>query len=205
MKTKATMGMAGILGAFLIGTAPAEAQIQPHKSEIHVYAGELFGDDLTDKAISGRTPKLDDDFTYGVRYGYDLTESWGVEVSGAYSASSTKDAAGGDTNLNLGILDVDAVWHFTPRARVVGYLIGGAGYAIGSLDHPIAGTVAGTPVSIGDDSGFTLNAGIGAKFFATKTLMVRVEARYRYLDRLVNRFDAALDTVETTAGVGWRF
>ena len=41
--------------------------------------------------------------------------------------------------------------------------------------------------------------------FATKALMVRVEARYRYLDRLVDKFDTALDTVETTAGVGWVF
>jgi len=205
MKTKVTMGLAAILGALMIGTAPAEAQIQPHKSEIHVYAGELFGDDLSDKAVSGRKPKLDDDLTYGVRYGYDFTESWGLEVSGGYSASTAKDVPGGDTNFNLGILDVDAVWHFTPRARVVGYLIGGAGYAIGNLDHRIGGTVAGTPVSIGGDSGFTLNAGIGAKFFATKALMVRAEARYRYLDRLVDKLDASLDTVETTAGVGWVF
>ena len=205
MKANATIGVVGILAALLIGTAPAEAQIQPHKSEIHVYAGELFGDDLTDKTVSGRTPKLDDDITFGVRYGYNFTESWGLEVSGGYSASSAKDSPGGDIDLNLATLDVDAVWHFTPRARVVGYLIGGAGYAIANLDHPIQGNVAGKPVSIGDDSGFTLNAGIGAKFFATKGFMVRAEARYRYLDRLVDRFDASLNTVETTVGVGWAF
>ena len=34
------------------------------------------------------------------------------------------------------------------QARLVGYLVGGAGYAIGSLDHHIAGTVAGTPVKL---------------------------------------------------------
>jgi hypothetical protein len=32
-----------------------------------------------------------------------------------------------------------------------------------------------------------------------------LEARYRYLDRLVNTSDQNLNTVETTLGFGWRF
>ncbi len=60
-------------------------------------------------------------------------------------------------------------------------------------------------VSITDDDGFTLNAGVGAKYFATEHLIIRAEARYRYVDKVVDRFDNSLGTVETTLGVGWQF
>jgi len=205
MKIRASVVSLGILAALLMGTAPATAQVQAHKSEIHLYAGELFGDDLTDRAVSGQTPKLDDDLTYGVRYGRDFTDSWGLEVSVGRSPNTATRVPGGDIDLDLTTLDVDAVWHFTPKARVVGYLVGGAGYATSSLDHRIRGTVVGQPVSIGDDGSFSLNAGIGAKLFVTKSFMIRGEARYRYIDSLVDRFSNSLSTVETTAGVGWMF
>jgi len=35
--------------------------------------------------------------------------------------------------------------------------------------------------------------------------MIRGEARYRYIDSLLEQFDDSLNTVETTAGVGWKF
>ena len=205
MRSKAIMVGLAMLGALLVGTAPAAAQVQGGRSELHLYAGELFGDDLTDKEVSGRKPKLDDDVTYGIRYGYDFNDAWGFEVSAGYSPNSATNVPGGDINLNLTTVDLDAVWHFNPKARTVGYLTFGAGYAMASLDDPIRGTVGVQTVSIGDDSGFSLNAGVGAKFFATKDFMIRVEARYRYIDALVDRFDTSLNTVETTAGVGWAF
>jgi len=205
MRTKAIMVGLTMLGALLVGIVPAAAQIQGGRSELHLYAGELFGGDLTDKSVSGRKPKLDDDVTYGIRYGYDFSDAWGFEVSAGYNPNSATNAPGGDINLNLTTVDLDAVWHFNPKARTVGYLTFGAGYAIASLDDPIRGTVGVQTVSIGDDSGFSLNAGVGAKFFATKDFLIRVEARYRYLDSLVDRFNTSLNTVETTAGVGWAF
>ncbi len=68
-------------------------------------------------------------------------------------------------------------------------MLAGVGYASADLDRRLVGTVGAQPVSITDDEGFTLNAGIGAKYYATDRLIVRAEARYRYLDKVLDRFD----------------
>jgi outer membrane beta-barrel protein len=204
MRKETTVGLA-VLGALAFNAAPAVAQVEPGRQEVHAYGGQLFGDDLTDRGMSGRTPKLDDDWTYGVRYGYNFTDTWGVELSLGQTASSATDLAGRDVGLDLTTLDVDAVWHFNTGLRLVPYVLAGVGYASADLDAPIRGLANGRPVSIDDDNGFTLNAGVGAKYYATDRVLVRLEARYRYLDGIVDRFDDSLNTVETTFGVGWRF
>jgi outer membrane beta-barrel protein len=193
------------LGALAIHAAPASAQVQERTQEVHVYGGELFGDTLTDTAISGRKPELDDDVTYGVRYAYNFTDAWALELSAGNTASAATKLAGNDIDLNLATLDVDAVWHFLPGSRFSPYLVGGAGYARADLDNPIVGTVNGQAVRVDDDGGFTANAGIGAKYFVNNRFMIRLEARYRYLDKVLDNLDNSLSTVETTLGVGWQF
>jgi outer membrane beta-barrel protein len=205
MKTEWSLAGLALTGALALNAAPAVAQVSGGSQEIHVYGGELFGDDLTDSAISGRTPQLDDDVVYGLRYEYNLTSAFGLEVSVGQSPNSASHLAGADIDLDLDTADLDAVWHFNPGGRVVPYVLAGVGYARADLDRPITGTVNGQPVSVDDDEGFTLNAGIGAKFFATDRFIVRLEARYRYLDKVVDAFDNSLNTVETTLGVGWQF
>ncbi len=194
-----------IAAAAALGSAPASAQVRAGSQEVDVYAGQLFGDGLTDTAISGQTPELDDDINYGVRYGYNVTDTFGIDLSLGHNPNSATSLAGGDIDLALTTLDLDAIWHLNPGGRLVPYLLAGVGYASADLDDPIAGTVNGQPVSIEDDSGFTLNAGIGAKYFATDRVLVRLEARYRYLDGIVDAFDDSLNTFETTLGVGWTF
>src|SRR3954468_19852371 len=203
---KNVMRLAGVaaLGALALEAVPALAQ-DAGKQEVSVYAGALFGDDLTSQAISGRTPKLDDSFTYGLRYGYHITDQLGIEASLGETPSTVKNVAGGDIDLDLTTFDVDAVWHFRNGTRLTPYAFAGVGYAIADLDRNILGTVGVTPVSIKDDDGFTLNAGLGARYQATDHLFLKAEARYRYLDKVVDRFDQSLNTVETTLGVGWRF
>jgi opacity protein-like surface antigen len=201
VKRLAGVAAVGVLG---LQALPALAQ-DAGKQEVSAYAGALFGDDLTDRAISGQKPKLDDDFTYGLRYGYNLTNQLGVELSVGESPNSVTKVAGGDIDLDLTTFDVDAVWNFRNSTRLYPYVFAGVGYAIADLDHRINGTVGAQPVSITDDSGFTLNAGLGAKYQATDHLFLRAEARYRYLDKVVDRYDNSLNTVETTLGVGWRF
>lgn len=201
---KRVVGLAAV-GALALNAAPAVAQVEANSQEVHAYGGQLFGDDLTDTTISARTPKLDDDLTYGVRYGRNFTSNWGIELSLGQSASSVTELAGGDVDLDLTTADVDAVWHFNSGSRFVPYVLAGLGYASADLDAPIRGTVNGGAVSIEDDSGFTLNAGVGAKYFANDRFLVRFEARYRYLDGVVDNFDDSLNTFETTLGVGWKF
>ena len=201
VKRLAGVAAVGVLG---LQALPVLAQ-EAGKQEVSVYAGALFGDDVTDRAISGQKPKLDDAFTYGLRYGYNITDQLGFELSVGESPNSLKKVAGGDIDLSLTTFDVDAVWNFRNSTRLYPYVFAGVGYAIADLDHRINGTVGGQPVSITDDSGFTLNTGLGAKYDATDHLFLRAEARYRYLDKVVDRFDNSLNTVETTLGVGYRF
>jgi outer membrane beta-barrel protein len=197
-------GLAG-LGALLLNALPASAQVHAGSQEVDAYAGELFGDDLTDLRITGRKPKLDDDVTFGLRYGYNFTDNWGIEGSLGYSPNKVTGLAGGDVDLDLTTLDIDGVYNFNLGNRFVPYVLAGAGYASANLDHDLLGTVNGNPVTIRDDDGFTLNAGVGAKYFATDHLLFRLEGRYRYLDKVVDRFDQSLNTFETTFGVGYQF
>jgi len=205
MRTQWKMTGLAALGALALHAAPASAQAHGKTQELHAYGGQLFGDKLTDTAISGTRPELDDDITYGIRYGYNFTDAWGLELSIGETPTSVTKLAGNDVDLDLTTVDFDAVWHFNTGSRVVPYVVAGAGYASADLDHPIQGTANGQAVRINDDSGFTLNAGVGAKFYATDRFMVRLEARYRYLDGVLDRFDNSLNTVETTLGVGWQF
>jgi outer membrane protein len=207
------MSMKGLLkvttlaaaGALLLNALPASAQVRASTQEIDAYAGELFGDDATDVRISGQQPKLDDDVTFGLRYGYNFTEAWGLEAALGYSPNKLKGLAGGDVDLNLTTLDLDGVYHFNTGTRFVPYVLAGVGYASANLDHDVIGTVGTQPVTIRDDDGFTLNAGVGAKYFATDALFFRLEGRYRYLDKVVDHFDHSLNTFETTLGVGYQF
>ncbi len=205
MRARAVVSGLGVLGAIVAFAVPAAAQASGDTHEVHIYAGQVFGDDLTDENVSGRTPELDDDVGYGLRYGYNFTEAWGLEVSAGYNPNTATGVRGGETDVDLATLDVDAVWRFAPQARVGGYLLAGAGYGQASLDEPIRGTAGGNQVTIDEDSGFTLNAGIGARYSATESFLIRAEARYRYLDQLVDNLETSMNTVETTLGVGWTF
>ena len=69
MTTNLKVASLTVLAALAVSALPAYAQVQPKTSEVHVYVGDLIGDDLTDTAISGQTPELDDDLSYGILYG----------------------------------------------------------------------------------------------------------------------------------------
>ena len=141
---KSGLALASV-GALLLNAAPASAQIEPNTHEVQVYAGELFGDDLTSTEISGNTPKLDDDVTYGVRYGYNFTGSWGLELSLGDTPTTVTHLTGGDLDLTLTTLDLDAVWHINPRGPgSFPISVAGVGYASADLDKRIQGTVNGT-------------------------------------------------------------
>jgi len=184
---------------------PAAAEGRAHTQELQINVGELFGDELANTDISGRKPQLDDEVAYGVRYGYNFTDNWGLQLSVGHSPSSVTDLAGGDIDLALTTFDVDAVWNIGSHSRWTPYLVAGAGYAWANLDNPIAGLVNGQSVLIDDKNGYTLNAGVGVKYRATDRIQIQFEARYRYFDALIDTNDDSLDTVETTFGVGWRF
>lgn len=204
LKKKHLIGLVGV--GFLASAVPAMAQVTAGSQELHVYVGEAFGDELSDRRINGRKPELDDDVTYGLRYGYNFTDAWGLELSLGRTNSSVTKLGGRDIDLDLTTFDVSAVYHFNPSGSFVPYVLAGAGYASADLDRAITGTVSGIgPVRINDDEGFTLHAGVGAKYFITDRVSLRFDARYRYLDKVIDRFDDSLNTFETTLGVGFKF
>jgi outer membrane beta-barrel protein len=191
------------VAALALYATPAMAQEHADAQSAEIYGGELFGADLTDTQLSGRTPRLDDNVTYGARYTYNVTDIWGVQLSGGYDPTRASGAI--TRNLRLTTADLDVVWNFTPQTRIVAYAVAGAGYAWAHLESPIMGQVNGLPVVINDSSDFTVNAGIGAKYYLMNNLFLDLDVRYRYLNRLVNRSNQELDTAETTLGFGWRF
>ena len=93
MKTMKRLAGVAAVGVVALQAVPALAQ-EAGKQEVSVYAGALFGDDLTSQAISGRTPKLDDSFTYGLRYGYNFTDQFAIEASLGESPSKVKNEIG---------------------------------------------------------------------------------------------------------------
>lgn len=204
MKTMMKLAGAAAVGLLSAQALPALAQ-EAGKQEVHVYGGALFGDKITDVDLSGRRPELDDKATFGLRYDYNVTDAFGIELSTGWSPNNVTKLAGNDVDLDLYTLDLDAVWNFSNGSALTPYLLAGVGYAKADLDRPLVGVARGQAVTLNDDDGFTLNAGLGLKYALTEHLVLRGEARYRYLDKVVDRFDHQLNTFETTVGLGWRF
>ena len=191
--------------ALALQSAPALSEEQARTQSVEIFGGELFGDKLTNAPLSGRNPRLNDDAVAGVRYNYNVTDMWGVQLSSGYSWSRASRVQFGGNNLGLTTVDLDAVWNITPQFPLVAYVLAGAGYAWANLDAPITGVSNGRPVALTDSNGFTANAGIGVKYYVSNNVYVDALARYRYLDRLVSGSNQHLNTTETTLGIGWRF
>jgi len=194
-----------VMAALALKSAPTVAQEQARSQSVEIFGGELFGDKLTDTPVSGRNPRLNDDALAGLRYNYNFTEMWGVQLSSGYSWSRASRVQVGENKLGLTTVDLDAVWNITPQFPIVAYVLAGAGYAWANLDFPITGEGNGRAVALTDSNGFTANAGIGVKYYVSSNLYVDALARYRYLDRLVSDSNQHMNTAETTLGVGWRF
>jgi outer membrane beta-barrel protein len=194
-----------LVAALALQSAAAMAQEQARSQSVEIFGGELFGDKLTDAPVSGRNPRLNDDALAGIRYNYNFTDMWGVQLSSGYSWSRVSRVQFGENKLGLTTVDLDAVWNITSQFPFVAYVLAGAGYAWANLDRPITGEINGRPVAFTDSNGFTANAGIGVKYYVSSNLYVDVLARYRYLDRLVSASNQHMNTTETTLGIGWRF
>jgi len=185
------------------------ANAQSNSQDVQIYAGYLFGDRLLDQPVSRSTPRLDDNATYGARYTYHFTDQWGAQLSAGYTPTRAAHAAGGGGKLGLTTVDLDVEWDVLPNFQLAGhqlipYTVVGAGYAWANVDT-MDGFVGTTPVSISGSNGVTANVGLGAKYFVTSSLFVDIDARYRYMNRLVTDLGQGLNTSETTFGVGYRF
>lgn len=195
-----------ILIATLFFAGFAAAEIQPGSREFGIHAGVFFGDNLTDQSILGSRPELDDAFIFGVNYLYFPTSAFGLSPRYTYVPSEVKNTPGRGADMNVHLLDLNLHWNANPQGLWNYYLITGLGWAVGDLENDITiGATAGVPTRISDDNGFTYNVGLGANTEMTQRITLRFEGRYRYIDRLVDRIEASLNTWEATVGLGYRF
>lgn len=192
--------------ATLLFAGLATAEIQPGSREFGLHAGAFFGDNLTDQSILGRRPELDDAFVLGFNYIYFPTSAFGISPRYTFVPSEVKNTPGRGTDMDVHLLDLNLLWNANPQGLWNYYLITGLGWAFGDLENDITlGTVGGVPVRVSDDNGFTYNLGLGANTEMTQRMTLRFEGRYRFIDRLVDRIEASLNTWEATVGVGYRF
>jgi outer membrane beta-barrel protein len=200
----ARLGLVAIVAIIMRGV-PALADEQARAQSIEVYGGELFGDNPTGTPLTDRTPRWNDKAMFGARYNYNITDMWGMQLSGGYSPNRAARVSSGSANLGLTTVELDAVWNITPQYPIVAYALAGAGYAWTDLRRPIEGIINGRPLVLADSSGFTANVGVGAKYYLTNNVFIDLQARYRYLNRLVTNSNQIPNTTETTLGIGWRF
>jgi len=175
---------------------------------VQLYVGETFGGLIT--PLSGDTPRLNDNVTFGGRYTYNFMKQLGIQLSAGYTPSRAAHAPSGDSDLGLTTVDLDAVWYVIPDYSLAGhkfcaYTEAGAGYAWAHLDHDLLGFAAHRPVTIADSNGYTANAGLGAKYYLSDNFFVDFDARYRYLSKLTSDYGKGISTAVTTLSLGYQF
>jgi outer membrane protein len=121
-----------ILSATALQGPPAAGQTR--NQDLRIYAGEMFGDRLTEAPLTGSNPILDDDATFGARYTYYFTNQWGLQLSVGYASSRATQVVTGDGNLGLTALGMEVLWNITPGFtfdghKLMPYTEVGVGYA----------------------------------------------------------------------------
>ena len=197
----------------LLFAATLPAAEEP-KFELGVFAGGYFGsrtflDPRTDIRI-GKGP------AYGFRWAYDVNRTFAVELSFAHASANltafdprTGTALGPVAPIDVNSYDLDAVFPLG-RGRLRAYFaLGGGAMTL----HPFVPGVAGSA-----GTRFSANIALGAKYFVTDRLGVRVEGRYRW--RETDRRTGAVvcgdlgcfgfttnlySSGEVTGGLAWRF
>lgn len=138
-------GLVMAAAAGLFGS-PGVALSHSDAHNLQIYAGEILGDRLTAIRLSGRTPVLNDNATFGARYTYGLSQWFALQLSAGYSPGRVARVASGNTTLDLTTADLDLLFDVTPTLTVNGrhlmlYTELGAGYAWVSLHHPLLGSI----------------------------------------------------------------
>src|SRR4030067_2375384 len=64
---------------------------------------------------------------FGLRAGYNFTENWGAEASAGYSLTEMKEEFG-SRETDVYRYGLDALYHFTPEAKLVPFVAVGIGY-----------------------------------------------------------------------------
>jgi opacity protein-like surface antigen len=168
------------LAAALAGAGAATAQLRSGTVEINPFAGYLFGgtfsrdrDFHTEHNLDRGRIDLDDDVTYGGRFGYNLTSLFQFEAQYSRTETHFVERRRHFDDQRLGDLRIDyflayATFNFGHR-RFVPYVTIGAGGA--NLVPDVPGTLSKSEVR------FTSSAGGGVKIFVTPHFGLRLDGR----------------------------
>ena len=159
-------------------SAAASAQVREGTFEISPFAGYLFGGEFARGSTSlfGFEVEADDDATFGLRLGYNLTDSFEMEFQASRTETEfvTEDDELFDPDeQSFGDLTIDYFMGYGTfnfgRRRAVPYITIGAGVA--RLDPDVPGTNARK------DTRFTASLGIGVKAFVNPHFGFRFDGR----------------------------
>lgn len=207
MKFKQTaLAVATVLGTLSFGERALADPVQ----ELEFYGGAAFGDRIVDRPATGPALTLKDDATFGIRYTFWTGNRLGLQLAGGVTPTTIKYTQGSNTDVDVYTVDANLLVDLAPNLvvgghRVQPYVVIGAGYAWANADKPIVGTVGSVTRTLDDSGGFSANAGLGAKIYFTDSIYAGVDARYRYIDKLVKADGRQLNNVETALSVGYRF
>ena len=154
------------------------------------YAGERSGAVSVSPFVGGYVyddgqPLEKNRVVFGMRLGYDWTDSWATEAVFDYVRAELKTS---DSNLDAYAYRLDMLYNFMPHAVVVPYLASGVGGETLRYWH--------------DDTNYvTFNAGGGVKYFVTENVALRADARYL----LAFRDDPTYHNWEYSAGLTFLF
>lgn len=176
-----------LLAAAVSGVATA--QVREGTFEISPFAGYLFGGEFASGSTSlfGFEVEADDDATFGVRLGYNLTDSFEMEFQASRTETEfvTEDDELFDPDEeSFGDLTIDYFMGYGTfnfgRRRAVPYITIGAGVARLDPDVPFA--------NARKDTRFTASLGVGVKAFVNPHFGFRFDGR-GYATSLGNQDD----------------
>jgi outer membrane beta-barrel protein len=169
-----------LLFTLLAGAASgaATAQVREGTVEISPFAGYLFGGEFASGSTSlfGFEVEADDDATFGVRVGYNLTDTFQMEFQASRTETefvTDDDELFDPSEESFGDLTIDYFMGYGTfnfgRRRAVPYITIGAGVA--RLDPDVPGTNARR------DTRFTGSLGVGVKAFVNPHFGFRFDGR----------------------------
>ena len=144
--------------------------------------------------------ELDEDLTYGLRFGHRGAGNWGWEVAGSWF--DVADSAGlGDFDVDADLLHVDFSLNYHPGGGQF-YFFGGPGWVTADIND-----VGDNDFEASDDA-FTLHVGLGYEANVNDSFYIPFDARARWYELEGFGPDGGKDnqiTYEASVGIGFRF
>ena len=142
----------------------------------------------------------DDAFSGGFALGYNVTKHWAAEIDLHYTPTETDMFGPADVDVDVWTFGMNALYHFNPEGTLVPYVTAGFGGMVFSADNSF------------EDKDYMMNWGVGAKYFVSKDMALRLEARHvidlhsdRDWDRDSTDSDKTDNNLLALAGLYWQF